>query len=572
MKSNRRNFIKQAGAGTAGLSLASTPFLLSSCGKKADIKDDGQQLFIGDNIAVTDTTYGKVRGYILRDIYYFLGIPYGADTSGANRFMPPQKPEPWTDIFPAIWWGNSAPQLTENLYANKIMAFRDHWNYDDVSEDCLRINVFTPGYGDEKRRPVLLWMHGGGFTSGNGLEHDGYNGENIARSGDIVFCSVNHRLGPLGCSDFSSVGGEKFASSGNVGMLDLIAALGWIRDNISNFGGDPGNVTIIGQSGGTQKVSTTISMPASRGLVHKAVLLSTTSVKVGEQEPAQKLGAYILKEAGLKSSEIDKLQQMPWKEYYVLAQKAAVKLNEEARNSGIPGFRANFGPHIDGINILRHPYYPDASPDASEIPVIICSALNECSPSLLDASVEEISFEGVISNLVKNEVPLAPGGQAITGLSKEKAEEVVNAYRKAFPDKKPVVIWSMITRHRQATNHIADIKSKQNPPVYIAWFGWQPPLFDNRLRDFHCVDICYWFNNTDLMLSHTGGGARPRALSQKMAGSLVQFMKTGDPNGGGLPQWPRYTSEKGEVMFLDDVCEVQNDPDREARKTLPPIV
>jgi para-nitrobenzyl esterase len=571
MKSNRRDFIKNAGVGAAGLSLASSPLAFSSCAKPAG-KDDGQKLFIGDNIAVADTTYGKVRGYILRDIYYFLGIPYGADTSGANRFMPPQKPLPWTDTYEAIWWGNSAPQLTENLYANKIMAFRDHWNYDDVSEDCLRINVFTPGYGDGRKRPVLLWMHGGGFTSGNGLEHDGYNGENIARSGDIVFCSVNHRLGPLGCSDFSSVGGEKYASSGNVGMLDLIAALEWIRDNISNFGGDPGNVTIIGQSGGTQKVSTTISMPASKGLVHKAVLLSTTSVKVGEQDPAQKLGAYILKEAGLKSSEIDKLQQMPWKEYYVLAQKAAVKLNEEARNSGITGFRANFGPHIDGINILRHPYFPDASPNAAEIPIIICSALNECSPSLLDPSVEDISFDGVISNLVKNEVLLAPGGQAITGLSKEKAEEVVNAYRKAFPDKKPVVIWSMITRHRQATNHIADIKSKQDPPVYIAWFGWQPPLFDNRLRDFHCVDICYWFNNTDLMLSHTGGGARPKALSQKMAGSLVQFMKTGDPNGGGLPQWPRYTPEKGELMFLDDVCEVQNDPDREARKTLPPII
>ena len=185
---------------------------------------------------------------------------------------------------------------------------------------------------------------------------------------------------------------------------------------------------------------------------------------------------------------------------------------------GIRDFRANFGPHIDGINILRHPYYPDASPNAAEFRMIICSALNEGSPSLLDPSVEEISFEGVMKNLVKNEVLLAPGGQAITGLSEEKAEEVVSAYRKAFPDKKPVEIWSMITKHRQATNYIADVKSKQNPPVYIAWFGWQPPLFDNRLRDFHCVDICFWFNNTDLMLSHTGGGDRPRALSQKMAG------------------------------------------------------
>jgi len=568
--SNRRDFIKYMGAGSAGISLAA-PLAFSSCATNKAAEDE-QVLFIGDDIAVAETTYGKVRGYILRGIYYFLGIPYGADTSGRNRFMPPQKPEPWSDVFPAIWWGNSAPQLTENMYANKLMAFRDHWNYDDVSEDCLRINVFTPGYNDRKKRPVLLWMHGGGFTSGNSLEHDGYNGENLARSGDIVFCSVNHRLGPMGCSDFSAVGGEQFASSGNVGMLDLISSLEWIHDNIENFGGDPDNVTIMGQSGGTQKVSTAITMPASKGLVHKAVLLSTTTIKVGEQEPAQKLGAYILKEGGLKDSEIEKLQMMPWKEYYLLAQRAAAKLNEEERNSGNTGFRANFSPHIDGINILRHPYYPDASPEAAEIPMIICSALNECSPSLLDESVEEISFEGVIKNLVKNEVQLAPGGQAITGMPEEQAKQVVEAYRTAFPDKKPVEIWSMVTKHRQATNYIADARSSRGTPVFVAWFGWQPPLFDGRLRDFHCVDICYWFNNTDLMLSHTGGGAKPRELSQKMSGSLVQFMKTGDPNDAGLPSWPAYTTEKGEVMFLDDNCEVQFDPDREARKTLPPIV
>lgn len=198
--SNRRDFIRYLGAGSAGMTLAA-PLAFSSCANNKT-GEEGQVLFIGDDIAVAETTSGKVRGYILRGIYYFLGIPYGADTSGRNRFMPPRKPEPWSDVFPAIWWGNSAPQMTENMYANKIMAFRDHWNYDDVSEDCLRINVFTPGYNDGKKRPVLVWMHGGGFTSGNSLEHDGYNGENLARSGDIVFCSVNHRLGPWDAPTF----------------------------------------------------------------------------------------------------------------------------------------------------------------------------------------------------------------------------------------------------------------------------------------------------------------------------------------------------------------------------------
>ena len=201
---------------------------------------DGQLLLVGDNIAVTNTQYGKVRGYVLRGIHYFLGMPYGADTSGANRFMPPQKPKPWTDVYPALWWGNTAPQNMDNRYANKFGSFRDHWNYDDVSEDCLRINVFTPAINDGKKRPVLFWIHGGGFTNGNGIEHDGYNGENFARLGNVVFCSINHRLGPLGFCNLAGVGGEKFAASGNVGMLDIVAALEWVRDNIANFGGDPG--------------------------------------------------------------------------------------------------------------------------------------------------------------------------------------------------------------------------------------------------------------------------------------------------------------------------------------------
>ena len=222
MKSNRRQFVQTLGTSSAGIALGTT------LAAPADVRaagQDGQILQVGDNIAVTNTQYGKVRGYVLRDIYYFLGMPYGADTSGANRFMPPQKPKPWTDVYPALWWGNSAPQNMENRYENKYASFRDHWNYDDVSEDCLRINVFTPAINDGKKRPVLFWIHGGGFTNGNGIEQDGYNGENFARFGDVVFCSINHRLGPLGFCNLAGVGGEKFASSGNVGMLDIVAAL-----------------------------------------------------------------------------------------------------------------------------------------------------------------------------------------------------------------------------------------------------------------------------------------------------------------------------------------------------------
>ena len=563
MKTDRRNFIRTAGAGAAGITLGSSAL---ASGMKDNVsppkeEKDGQVLFIGDNIALADTSYGRVRGYILRGINYFLGIPYGADTSGSNRFMPPQKPKPWTDIFPAVWWGNSAPQIMERRYANAYSSFADHWNYDDVSEDCLRLNVFTPALKDGKKRAVIVWLHGGGFTNGNGIEQDGYNGENLARKGDLVFCSVNHRLGPLGFTNLASAGGQKYSASGNVGMLDLVAALEWVRDNIANFGGDPGNVTIIGQSGGGAKVTTLCAMPSAKGLFHKAVVLSGAGTRSGENEYSRKLGEYILKEAGLTHDQVDKLQEMPWMQYYQFASRASSKLAQESGPAG--GMRRGFNPVVDGVIIPQHPYWPEPNPYASGVPMIICSTLNESSPSRTDAELENITLEKVKENV-----------KARSGFSSgmgDKAGEVVDAYAKAFPEKKPVEIWSMISSNRQSLISLADSKSKQAAPVYIAWFWWQPPLFDNRMRAFHCSDICFWFYNTDLMLTHTGGGARPRKLSEKMAGTLINFMKTGNPNGAGLPVWPKYTTQNGETMILDDVSSVRNDPDREPRRSLPSV-
>jgi para-nitrobenzyl esterase len=519
--------------------------------------DDGPVLRVGDDIAVASTQHGKVRGYVLRGIHYFLGIPYGADTSGANRFMPPQKPKPWTDVFPALWWGNTAPQDMDKRYASPYSAFRDHWNYDDVSEDCLRLNVFTPALADGKKRPVLVWLHGGGFANGNGIEQDGYNGENFARLGDAVFVSINHRLGPLGYCDLAGVGGEKFAASGNVGMLDCVAALEWVRDNIASFGGDPGRVTIMGQSGGGAKVCALTAMPAAKGLFHRAVVLSGASLKMGEKEHAEKLGAAVLAEAGLAPAEIEKLQQMPWKDFYAVAVKAQQKLSAQAA----PGLRRGFNPVVDGVVLPQHPYSPEPAPTAASVPMLICSTFHEQSPSWSDSKLEAVTLDEVAEK-----VKLRAGFGAGFG---EKAKDVVAAYAKAFPGKKPVEIWALVSSNRQNVVALADAKSKQPAAVHVAWFGWQPPLFDDRMRAFHCVDICFWLHNTDLMLSHTGGGARPRRLAGKMARTLLSFMRTGDPNGGGLPAWPRYTAARGETMVLDDVPSVQDDPDREARKALP---
>lgn len=559
MKTNRREFFQTIGLGVAGLSLG--PALMSSSCAPLGVEggEDDQILYIGDDIAVTDTIYGKVKGYILRDIYYFLGMPYGADTSGVNRFMPPEKPKSWDDVYPAVWWGNSAPQNMERRYANAYSSFADHWNYDDVSEDCLRINVFTPGIADGKKRPVLVWFHGGGFIAGNGIEQDGYNGENLSRKGDIVFCSVNHRLGPIGFTNLAGVGGGKFAESGNVGILDLVAALEWVRDNIENFGGDPENVTIMGQSGGGSKVTTLTAMPKAKGLFHKAVVLSGSLRMWAKKETSEKLGEYILKEADINAEQIEKLQQMPWKDYYALAMRAAQKFAQERGESG--GFGGGFAPVIDGIILPQDPYYPEPTPMAENIPMIISSTIEEMSPSRTNAALENITLDEVVE-----QVKVGTGFS--TGMG-DKAREVVDAYAKAFPDKRPVEIWALISSNRQSTIVLADSKARQSAPVYVAWFGWQPPLFDNRMRAFHCLDICFWFYNTDLMLTHTGGGKRPRKLSENMASTLLQFIKTGDPNGGGLPNWPRYTSENRETMVLDDVSEVQNDPDGEARKALP---
>jgi para-nitrobenzyl esterase len=546
MKATRRNFIQTLGAGAIGLTVPKTSFGNT---QPHDMNiDEDQLLHVGDNIAIAQTEYGKVRGFILRGIHQFLGIPYGADTSGKNRFMPPQKPLPWNDIKPTIWWGNSAPQIMEKRYANAYSSFVDHWNYDDVSEDCLKLNIWTPAL-DKANRPVIVWLHGGGFVNGNGIEQDGYHGENLSRMGNIVFCSVNHRLGALGYCCLSSVGGP--LASGNAGNLDLVASLEWIKNNIAQFGGDPNNVTIIGQSGGGAKVTTLMNMPAAKGLFHKDVALSGSSLIGVNKDYAEKLGAKVLEEAGFKIGEFEKLQQMPWLEFIQIANRTVAKFSDEAKKMGIQ--REGFSPVSDGIHLSSEPFFTGGM--SENIPLMINTTFHEWTPSRSDASLEKVTWEEIT--------------EKISARFGEKSSLIVSAYRKQFPTASPVEIWALILSNRKNAVATAGAKSKNGKaPVYVSWFGWQPPLFDGRMRAFHCIDICFWFYNTDLMFTHTGGGKRPRALSTKMANSFIQFVKTGNPNGGGLPEWLPYSAEKGETMILDDLCLLQNNPDGEARKSL----
>lgn len=548
MKSNRRNFIQAFGLGAATLGLGGSNAMAASSNSSAS--NDGQLLFVGDNLSIANTQYGKVRGFQLRGIHNFLGIPYGADTGGKNRFMPPQKPAAWTEVRNCFWWGNTAPQIMEKRYANVVASFVDHWNYDDVSEDCLKLNVWTPAI-DAQKRPVVVWLHGGGFTNGNAIEQDGYHGENLSRLGNIVFCSINHRLGPFGYSNLKAAGGH--AASGNVGNLDMAAALEWVRDNIAQFGGDPANVTIIGQSGGGAKVTTLMNMPAAKGLFHKAVALSGSSLIGTNKEYSEKLGLKIMEEAGLKSGEIDKLQQIPWRQYIDIANRAVEKMAEEAKKMNVA--RVGFSPVSDGVHLNDQPFFSDPNHFSANIPLIINTTFHEMNPNRTEASLESISLEGVVEKIK----PRFGNDSA----------KIVEAYHKNFPNARPIELWAMIISNRKNAIAAANAKASQKKaPVYVSWFGWQPPLFDNRMRAFHCDDICFWFYNTDLMLTHTGGGKRPRALSSKMAKSFLNFVRTGNPNGGGLPTWKPYTPENGETMILDDVCTLVNDPDREARKSL----
>lgn len=501
-----------------------------------------QQVNIGEDIAVASTQYGKIRGYMLHDIYCFHGIPYGAPTSGENRFMPPKPPVSWEGVRPAVAFGQSAPQEYYDRRPESYYMFTDHWNYDDMGEDCLRLNVWTPALGDGGKRPVLVWLHGGGFAKGNGIEQDGYNGENIVRRRDIVFCSVNHRLNAFGFSDFSSVGDERYQHSANVGMLDIVAALEWVKNNIENFGGDPSNVTIMGQSGGASKVCMLCAMPAAEGLFHKAVALSGDATRANSSEYSQQLGEAILKEAGLKPEQLDSLQRMPWQEYLDLSMRAQRKFRSKS------GYRAGFAPVGNDIDIPSGEFFENRE---SKVPMLLCSTFHEWNPNRDDPDKEDITFEGVAKEL--------------SGTYKDPVA-VINGYREVFPEARPVEIWAYAVSHRYGTVKTADARCRQGAPVYMGWFGWESPLFDGRHRAFHCIDISFWLMNTDRMVTHNGGGNRPYRLSMKMSEALVNFMKTGKPSAKKLPQWLPYTPEDGNVMILNDKSYMTTDIDKNARK------
>ncbi|MGO9938037.1 MAG: carboxylesterase/lipase family protein [Terracidiphilus sp.] len=506
-----------------------------------------------DDSPVVNTSSGKVIGYLRKDICTFKGIPYGDTTEGASRFMPPAKPKPWDGVRSSRQHGPVAPQAARAGWANDEEAFMFSWDDGIQGEDCLRVNVWTPGVNDSKKRPVMVWLHGGGYAAGSGQELLSYDGENLARRGDVVVVTLNHRLNVLGYLNLSKYGG-KYASSANVGMLDIVAALEWVRDNIAAFGGDPEVVTIFGQSGGGGKVSTLMGMPAAKGLFHRAIVESGSMLRANTEERSQKLTDLLIAELGLTSSTTDQLQTLPYAQLSHASQEVLRKNNPRPAN-GVPNFRRmaemlGFSPVVDGTILPAHPFDPQASAISADVPMIAGTTLNE-----FVTAINHPEYESMTDAEVE---------QRVRGMFGDKTPSILAAFRQRTPAAKPFDLWSHIAASKVRENAIKQCKAKAalgKAPAYLYWFTWQTPILDGRPRAFHCSEIAFAFDNTDRCENMTGGGADARALAEKVSEAWIHFARTGNPNHPGIPHWAEFKPDSVPTMMFDNKCDAVNNPD-----------
>ena len=543
----RRGLLTAAAAG--GLMAAGSP--ASSASAKPGGSGGASRLSTPPE-AIVETRTGKVRGAVRDGVFVYKGIPYAGDTGGAARFLPPQPVAAWKGVRTALSYGPCCPQVVRGGWKSDENAFIYDWDDGYPGEDCLRLNVWSAGVSG-KPRPVMFWIHGGGYEAGSSQELPAYDGERLARRGDLVFVSVNHRLGPFGFLDLSQLGGARYGLSGNAGMLDLVAALQWVRDNISAFGGDPGNVTIFGQSGGGAKVSTLMAMPSAKGLFHKAIVESGSQIAVASTDHSYRLTEEMLRALGVGHGDTAKLAEV--------SAAGLVAAGETARKAmpKVPAGTLNllWGPVMDGQAIPAQTWTPAAPALSASVPMIIGANLNEYSPSLGNAALEEVGEDQARSM-----------GTAISG----QPASAWAAFRAADPKAKPVDILSRLvsTQFRAAAVVQAQTKAKQGTaPAFLYRFDYNPKtVLDGRVRAFHCAEMAYAFDNVDRCLNATGGTAEARALSARMADAWIAFARTGDPNHKGLPHWPPVSATAIPNMLFDGVCTVREDPDRAERAAL----
>jgi para-nitrobenzyl esterase len=505
-----------------------------------------------DGTAVVEIESGKIAGAFVRGLYAFKGISYGGTTAGGNRFRPARKPEPWTGIRSSRQYGLVCPQDKGTGRLNDEEAFMFQWQDSVEGEDCLRVNVWTPGINDNKKRPVMVWLHGGGFSAGSGHDTLMLDGENLARRGDVVVVSLNHRLNILGFIDLSGYGG-KYAESGNVGMLDIVAALAWVRDNIAVFGGDPGRVLIFGQSGGGAKVSTLMGMPEAVGLFHRAVVQSGSFALGNTQDRSRKLADLVLAELGLNAATVDRIQALPYADLRRASENVLSRINPPFDPAtGIRKMAAalNFGPVVDGRTLPSAVFDGRAPAMSADVPMIIGTTLNEFANGMNNPDFKRMTEE---------ELALKTGA-----IYAGRAKDIIAAFRQHTPQALPCDLWSRIASApiRQAAVNQAAAKAALNAaPAYLYWFTWQTPIFDGRPQAFHCAELPFVFDNTDRCATMTGGGPDARALAGKVADAWISFARSGDPNHKGIPSWPEFSPKTVPTLMLDNEVRVELNPD-----------
>jgi para-nitrobenzyl esterase len=559
--SSRREVLKGAVA-LLGATSSAVPTLSSAKMQSGSHARNAQpSIAARDDGPIVETASGKVIGYARHGVNIFKGVPYGASTEGTNRFMPPVKPKPWTGVRSSRQFGYVAPQGPRAGWATDESAFMFSWDDGVQAEDCLRLNLWSPGVNDGKRRPVMVWLHGGGFAAGSGQELLSYDGENLARRGDVVVVTLNHRLNVFGFLDLAGYGAD-YASSANVGMLDIVAALEWVRENIASFGGDPHTVTIFGQSGGGGKVSVLMAMPSAKGLFHRAIVQSGSMLRARTPDKSRPFADYVVTELGLGKATIAQIQTLP---YERVLQAGLKVLN--AHSGMVPGKLPDirhmadalgFAPVVDGQILPAHPFDPKASELSADVPMIIGTTLNE-----FVTAVDHPEFELMTAALLE---------QRVRGIAGDAAPGIIAAFRKRTPDASPFHLFSRIAASPVRTTAIEQASAKaalERAPAYLYWFTWQTPILNGRPGAFHCSEIAFCFANTDRCENMTGGGADARALGETVSDAWLHFARTGDPNHPKLPKWPAFSAADMPTMIFDSHSALLNGPDREELASIP---
>lgn len=487
----------------------------------------------------TETRYGRIQGLLDSGVYRFMGVPYGAPTRGPNRFKPPRPPAPWTGMRECFGYGPVCPQMLTPLTNpyGRLIQFDLAAAQGGMGEECLHLNIWTPGLRDGGRRPVMFCIHGGGFaiSSGNASLYDGAE---LARTSDVVVVSVTHRLGVFGFLDLAGLGAPaEFAAAGIAGILDLIAALEWVRDNIGNFGGDPRRVMVFGQSGGGWKTSVLLAMPAARGLFQRAAVQSGSLLRVQTPEEAAPPSRALIEALGLTPNTVTRIAELPWQ--HILAAQARIGAHL-------------FAPVLDGIHLTRHPCDPGAPEESADIPLIVSTTLDDASLFFDNFSLDEAGL--------RTWLEIRHGGTA---------EKMHRLYRARWPDKTPFLLQTQIITdcgfRRLAYAH-ADRKAAQGrAPVYFYRWDWPTPALDGLYGAAHASDVAASLGNHREAL--LGGGVRlADELSQALSAAWVAFARNGDPNNPRTPRWPAYAPPTRSTLIFDERLRVESDPDADFRE------